>query len=86
MRLWPLLVVGLAACSPLPELGSALGAPGQTPPLLPAAELDALDVGATRPEDADLLNARADALRTRAAELAAGTKAKRGVAPALRDR
>jgi hypothetical protein len=82
MRLWPVLFCCLAACTPLPDLGAADGPPGDTPPLLPAVALDAIAAPTVEASDADLLNARGNDLRNRAAELAAEVRAKGGVAPA----
>ena len=60
----------VAGCAPLPELGSQDEPPGPTPPLLSAAALAELSELTAKSEGADNLNARAAALRRRAADLA----------------
>ena len=67
-------VLGLAACTSMPEVDADLGVdpPGTDyPALLPIADLQAIDAGIpdTAEDDAEALEARADALRARAAAL-----------------
>lgn len=68
------LALALAACAPLPDIDAELGPPppgDDYPALLPIAELQAIDAGippATE-EEAAALEARANALRARAARL-----------------
>lgn len=69
-----LAVLGLTACASMPEVDADLGAdpPGTDyPTLLPISDLQAIDAGIpdTEVDEAAALEARADALRARAAGL-----------------
>lgn len=69
IRALPLFLL-LAACSDFPEVGraeAALANPGDTPPLLTAAELGA--ISATAPDRSNALAGEAAALRERARRL-----------------
>lgn len=64
------LCLALAACTDFPRLGEAAGPAGPPPPLLPFDALEAAAAGGTpRAERTEDLEARAAALRARAAVL-----------------